>query len=79
MVSFAKISVLSTAVLLQVTAACTRCDCIKEKTYALSLSEEDTPEAAAAKRKSLLATTSALWAKTSPLFCSQIIIDFQAT
>jgi hypothetical protein len=40
MVSFVKVYALSAAFLLQLTAACTHCDCNKEKTYALSLTDD---------------------------------------
>ena len=41
MLSISKISALVAVITLQLTAACTHCDCNKEKTYALSLSDDD--------------------------------------
>jgi hypothetical protein len=46
MVSFVKAYALCGAIFLQLTAACSHCDCDKEKTYALSLSDDDTQDAA---------------------------------
>jgi hypothetical protein len=47
MVSIAKVYALSAAVLLQLTVACTHCECEKEKTYALSLTDDAATQDAA--------------------------------